>query len=82
MSTQSSITILDGAMGTALRDKGCYVPSHLDSIWSAQVLLDQPAMVKKVHKEYIEAGVDIITTNNYAVTPDLLGRVHLSHQLQ
>ena len=76
------ITLLDGAMGTELRNKGCSVPSHLNSIWSAQVLIDNPAMVTQVHKEYIEAGADVIIVNNYAVTHDLLERVNLQYQLQ
>jgi len=76
------ITLLDGAMGTELRNKGCVVPSHLDSIWSAQVLMDNPAVVTQVHQEYIEAGADIIIANNYAVTQDLLERVGLRHQLK
>ena len=79
---KDKITLLDGAMGTELRNKGCTVPSHLDSIWSAQVLLDNPAMVQQVHQEYIEAGADVIIANNYAVTQDLLDRVNLGYRLK
>ena len=30
-----NIIILDGALGTELRDRGFEVPSNTDSIWSA-----------------------------------------------
>lgn len=74
--------LLDGAMGTELRARGCSVPSYLHSIWSAQVLLDSPQTVCKVHEDYIAAGADVIITNNYAVTQDILGRVGKSDQTQ
>ena len=77
----NKITLLDGAMGTELRNRGCTVPSHLDSIWSAQVLIDSPDTVREVHRDYILAGADIIIANNYAVTHDLLERVNRQHQL-
>ena len=31
--------------------------------------LSFPEIVKKVHEDYINAGVDVITTNTYASTP-------------
>ncbi len=79
---ERKITLLDGAMGTELRNRGCTIPSHLDSIWSAQALIDHPDIVRRVHEDYIAAGADIIIANNYAVTQDLLARVDRRHQLQ
>lgn len=66
--------MLDGGMGYELTLRGVNVPSHLDSIWSAQALFDDPESVVSVHVDYIEAGADILTINNYAVTPQLLAR--------
>lgn len=78
----TAITLLDGAMGTELRDRGCTVPSHLNSIWSAQVLLDAPETVREVHEDYIDAGADVVIANNYAVTHDLLERVGMGDRVQ
>lgn len=78
----TEITLLDGAMGTELRRQGAVVPSHITSIWSAQALLDEPQAVVKVHGDYIDAGADILTINNYMVTPPLLGRKGLEHEVE
>jgi len=61
-------TILDGGMGTALFSAG--VPKS-SVIWSASALVD-PAYHEHViaeHERYIEAGSEMITTNNYGVNP-------------
>jgi homocysteine S-methyltransferase len=68
------ITLLDGGMGTELRAHGVEVPDHVTSIWSAKALMDAPESVLQVHRDYIEAGADVITANNYAVTRPILSR--------
>jgi S-methylmethionine-dependent homocysteine/selenocysteine methylase len=80
--TRGEITLLDGGMGNELRARGVHVPSHLTSIWSAQALLDAPDAVLDVHRDYIGAGADVITVNNYAVTPPLLAREELEHRVE
>ena len=59
----SAPVILDGAMGTELERLGA--PMH-DSVWCARALEDYPDLVRDVHRSYIEAGADVITTNTYA----------------
>ncbi|MFP6639187.1 MAG: homocysteine S-methyltransferase family protein [Myxococcota bacterium] len=71
------IILLDGATGTELRARGATVPDHITSIWSAQVLVDEPEKVVEVHDAYVEAGADVITVNNYAVTRPLLARENM-----
>ena len=51
--------ILDGAMGTELKNRGINIPLP---IWSADANLDHPKVVETIHSEYISAGADIITT--------------------
>jgi S-methylmethionine-dependent homocysteine/selenocysteine methylase len=76
------IVLLDGAMGTELRARGIEVPDHVTSIWSAQALIDAPASVLEIHRDYIEAGADVVTLNNYAVTPRLLAREGLEERFR
>ena len=76
------ITLLDGGTGTELRAIGAEVPSHITSIWSAKALLAAPDAVVRVHRDYIAAGADVITVNNYAVTPPLLARKGLEQRLE
>ena len=61
-----NIIIGDGALGTELRDRGIELPSHTESIWSALALTEHPDEIKQIHLDYIEAGSDFITINNYA----------------
>ena len=76
------LIIGDGAMGTELRRRGVKVPSHIESIWSALALKEAPDTVEKIHTDYIEAGSDYITTNNYAVTRPILSRDNFDNELE
>ena len=79
---RTMVTLLDGGMGYELMLRGVKVPSHLDSIWSAQALFDDPEAVVRVHADFIEAGADILTINNYAVTPQLLARAGMEDRVE
>jgi S-methylmethionine-dependent homocysteine/selenocysteine methylase len=70
----SSPLILDGAMGTELQRRG--VDTGLP-LWSANALLSRPAEVLRIHKEYIAAGADIITTNTFRTTRRTMLRANL-----
>ena len=61
----SPIKLLDGAMGSELIVRGELLPKH---IWSADTNLSNPQLVRKIHKEYVEAGCDYITTNTFRTT--------------
>jgi S-methylmethionine-dependent homocysteine/selenocysteine methylase len=74
--------ILDGAMGTELKARGADVPDYRNSAWSAVALVHDPDTVKQVHRDYIEAGADVVTANNYAVVPRLLSRVGMEERLE
>ncbi|MBU6335635.1 MAG: homocysteine S-methyltransferase [Chloroflexi bacterium] len=56
------LVILDGGLGSELRRRGCAVDGAL---WSAQVLLDAPALIRDLHREYFEAGADCAITATY-----------------
>ncbi len=57
------VLVLDGAIGSELERLGA--PMHYD-IWCAAALGSHPELVRQVHRNYIEAGADVITTNTYA----------------
>lgn len=77
-----NIILGDGAMGTELRARGVEVPSHTESIWSALALKNNSQEIIEVHKDYIDAGSDYITINNYAVTKPLLARKNLENEFK
>ena len=69
------IEILDGAMGSEFINKGITLPEH---IWSSWVNLEAHEMVYKVHKDYINAGANYITTNTFRTTPRAYKKIGLS----
>jgi S-methylmethionine-dependent homocysteine/selenocysteine methylase len=61
--------LLDGGTGRELRRRGVPI---LDTIWSANALIVAPDAVREVHRDYIIAGADVITTNTYGLIRDRL----------
>ncbi|MFQ6023602.1 MAG: homocysteine S-methyltransferase family protein [Acidiferrobacterales bacterium] len=55
--------LLDGAVGTQLQRMG--VPMN-NRAWAAIALQSHPFTVRRMHENYIKAGVDVITVNSYA----------------
>ncbi|RTR02865.1 homocysteine S-methyltransferase family protein [Halomonas nitroreducens] len=70
-SEQHRVVLLDGGMGQELRRRSDRPATPL---WSAQVMLDEPQLVTAVHRDFIDAGAQVITTNNYSATPQRLAR--------
>src|SRR5262245_47520533 len=69
------IVILDGAMGTMAQqrglDEGAYRGERFKN-WPKEVkglhdllCITQPAIVEAIHREYLDAGADIIETNTF-----------------
>ena len=52
--------VFDGAMGTALYDKGLLYSSCLDAASA-----DRPDMVRDVHEAYLRAGAEVHSTNTF-----------------
>ena len=67
--------ILDGGLATELERRG----HDLDHpLWSARCLIDARDAIVAVHRDYLRAGADIITTATYQATRDGLVRAGLS----
>ena len=47
-----NLIIGDGGMGSELRFRGVEVPSHIESIWSALALIDNPDVIKQIPVSY------------------------------
>ncbi len=64
--------MLDGGLATQLEARGLSLD---DPLWSARALVDAPEAVAAVHRDYLEAGADIIETATYQATiPGLRAR--------
>ena len=70
------VLVLDGGLATELERSGLDLDHPL---WSARVLRDAPEAITAVHRAYLEAGADCITTASYQATFEGFAREGLSH---
>ena len=75
---ESRIAIIDGAMGTTIRNYGMkesdirgerFKDAAKDLLNNGDLFtLTQPAMIGDIHRRFLEAGADIIETNTFGAT--------------
>ncbi len=73
------VLLLDGGVSTELQRRD--VPMA-DEVWSGRVSLDHWQVVVDMHRAYIDAGADIITTNTYASSRLMLGPAGLASKVE
>jgi len=83
------ILILDGAMGTMIQRhslqepdfRGEQLKDHLHPLKGNNDLLSltKPDLIKDIHRQYFEAGADIIETNTFGSTRISQADYHLEH---
>ena len=54
--------VLDGGMATELERRGADLR---DPLWSAKVLVEDPDLIREVHRSYFAAGADVATSASY-----------------
>ncbi len=74
-SVRDRILVLDGAMGTMIQDRdlsrddfhGSRFADHPEPLEGANDLLcfTRPDVIRDIHREYLEAGADIVETNTF-----------------
>ena len=57
---KNNIVIFDGGMGTLLQKKGI-TPGELPERWN----ITNPDVIKNIHREYFDAGSNVVTTNTF-----------------
>ena len=67
--------VVDGAMGTELYQRGKFINKPFEG-----VNLSDPVLVETVHREYVEAGAEVIETNTFAANKAKLRRVGLEEK--
>lgn len=65
--------VFDGGMGTMLQANGLKMGELPESF-----NISNPGVIMKIHKEYVEAGADVITTNTFGANRYKLGHSGLS----
>ncbi|HET9949001.1 MAG TPA: homocysteine S-methyltransferase family protein, partial [Longimicrobiales bacterium] len=58
------VHVFDGAMGTQLYARGVFLNVCYD-----EVTLSRPELVRQIHREYVDAGAEILETNTFGANP-------------
>ncbi|MEC8022838.1 MAG: bifunctional homocysteine S-methyltransferase/methylenetetrahydrofolate reductase [Myxococcota bacterium] len=69
--------VVDGAMGTQLYERGIFINRSLE-----ETVLSQPALVQRVHEEYVAAGAEMLQTHTFAANRSKLQRHGLENHLE
>ena len=79
---KNGVVLFDGAMGTMLYKRGIFINRCFD-----EVNLSRPELVESIHREYIDAGAQVIETNTFGANRvklklhgfyELLGKINIA----
>ena len=63
------VLVFDGAMGTEIYRRHVYLNRNFE-----ELSLSEPALIKQIYKDYVDAGADVLTTNSYGANREALAR--------
>ena len=69
--------VFDGAMGTMIYHSGVFLNVCYD-----ELCLTRPELIAGIHREYVEAGADVIETNTFGANRMKLGPYGLGDQVE
>jgi len=69
--------VADGAIGTQLYERGVFVTHGFE-----EVCLSNPALVRRIHEDYIASGADLIETHTFAANRIKLARHGLADKVE
>ena len=70
------VLVFDGAMGTELYEHGFGFERAFDGL-----NLTHPHVVRRVHRDYVNAGAHVLTTNSFGANALRLARSHFADQV-
>ncbi|MCB9411668.1 MAG: homocysteine S-methyltransferase [Actinobacteria bacterium] len=59
---RGEVILLDGGLATHLEHQGADLRGHL---WSARLMLDEPAAIAVAQRDFLNAGAEVVTTTSY-----------------
>jgi homocysteine S-methyltransferase len=74
---QQRPVLCDGAMGTLLYAKGVFINRCYDELNNSQ-----PDLIRAIHREYLDAGAEILETNTFGANAFRLARHGLTEQVR
>ena len=73
---RKSVLVFDGGMGTELYKHGIFTNRCFDELNTAN-----PALIQEIHRSYLEAGADVLTTNTIGADVLTLGKYGLAEKM-
>lgn len=64
-------SLLDGGMGHLIKEKGIRIqglPYDQQFLAGIVATVENPQEIEECHRQYLQAGADVITTNSYSAT--------------
>ncbi len=74
---ENNIKLLDGSMSYPLELDGYNLNNRL---WTGDVLINNPEVIKKIHKGYINSGSDYLLTSTYQISYDILKEIGINSE--
>src|SRR3989304_6124676 len=73
---KKSPLVFDGAMGTMIYERGVFINTCFD-----ELSLSNPKLISQIHREYVEAGAEVIETNTFGANRIALRPYGLSEKV-
>jgi S-methylmethionine-dependent homocysteine/selenocysteine methylase len=64
---RGGVVVLDGGVGSELQRVGFPQDRNVGQLWGTVALLEAPDLAKEVHRRYVRAGADVITTHTWRI---------------
>lgn len=74
---KEKVLVFDGAMGTEIYKRNFFVNTCFD-----ELCLSAPNVIREIHKQYAEAGAEVLTTNSYGANFNKLSRFGLGEKVR
>lgn len=74
---EQGVLVLDGGLATELEERGADLS---DDLWSARLLMEDPASIRRLHFDYFEAGADVAISASYQASFEGFARRGLSRK--
>jgi S-methylmethionine-dependent homocysteine/selenocysteine methylase len=64
---QGGVVVLDGGVGSELQRVGFPRDRNVGELWGTIALHEAPELAQEVHRRYVRAGADVITTHTWRI---------------
>ncbi|MDP6550216.1 MAG: homocysteine S-methyltransferase family protein, partial [Dehalococcoidia bacterium] len=81
-SLRKRILVIDGAMGTSIQDRNLGPDDFGGPEYEGcneYLVITRPDVIADIHREFLDAGADILETNTFGATAVVLAEYGLAH---